>query len=237
MFSKLRPVGYVVLALMIAVMAHGVLAQEDEPLPLQVGYWGGQDHFGETDIIPAITFQVREDGTLYGNLIFYPTDVPENAAELIAKNGCLVGFDTADENHAIHTYFTSDAEGYVTYWADSCNVKFFGDIPFTKTISGLWQVNRQPELAPVVEDATPIEIGIGIFDSLCSSCHGAYGDGNSDVPPLNGEEIAAMSDEEIINIIVNGVPNTEMGPWAAAMSDEQREGIIALLRDMDALNR
>lgn len=201
-----------------------------------VGYWGGQAHFGAEDFIPGVVFEVQEDGTLVGQLTFHPLDIDEEAAELVEKNGCVVTFDTSDtdEELPVYVHFVEGELGYLTYWADSCTIKFFGDLEFEE-VSGLWEVQRQPELAPVAEEATPIEVGIGIYDTICSSCHGAYGDGNSDVPPLNGDDIAVMTDDEIMHIIINGVPNTEMGPWAAGMTDEQRAGIIAILRNMDAL--
>jgi len=80
--------------------------------------------------------------------------------------------------------------------------------------------------------AGEVEAGARLYQSNCIGCHGPEGDA---VPSVNfgkGQFRRASTDEELVRIIVRGVPGTPMPP--SSFSEGQVATIVAYLRSMTA---
>ena len=103
---------------------------------------------------------------------------------------------------------------------------------FTKAICFLLLAYGGWALAQEGHGYTPadVERGEQIYFSNCSTCHGPEGDGISGVNLGSGRFRRANSDEELMNVIRNGIPGTPMPPgnYPAGMA----QLIVAYLRSM-----
>src|SRR5262249_51759810 len=81
---------------------------------------------------------------------------------------------------------------------------------------------------------TPDEIADGgrLFQSNCTGCHGTGGDLVPGVALMSGKFRRATSDDEVENIIRNGVPGTAM--QAFNFTDQQAGQIVAYLKSFSA---
>jgi mono/diheme cytochrome c family protein len=78
---------------------------------------------------------------------------------------------------------------------------------------------------------TDLEAALVTFEAQCQSCHGENGMGGGVGPTLNpNEEVAAMSAEEIREIIVNGIEGSEMPAFGDQFSAQEIDHLIALLQ-------
>jgi len=57
-----------------------------------------------------------------------------------------------------------------------------------------------------------IENGARLFQAGCATCHGPQGDGVRGVALLSGQFRRAASDEQLVTIILEGIPGTSMPP-------------------------
>jgi quinoprotein glucose dehydrogenase len=77
-----------------------------------------------------------------------------------------------------------------------------------------------------------IEAGGRVYTSTCTGCHGPDGDGVAGVNFSQGKFRRAASDDDLIRIIVRGIPNTPMPP--TGMSEGQAATVVAYLRSLTA---
>jgi mono/diheme cytochrome c family protein len=81
-----------------------------------------------------------------------------------------------------------------------------------------------------------IEKGKGLYQRLCSACHGKAGTGDGyalfNPPPadLKAPATQEKTNEELLNTIRNGHPNTAMGKWEYALSEEELREVLAYIR-------
>ncbi|MGB5055828.1 MAG: cytochrome c [Nitrospirales bacterium] len=81
-----------------------------------------------------------------------------------------------------------------------------------------------------------IEKGKGLYQRLCSACHGKAGTGNGyglyEPPPADLKDPATQkkTDEGLLDTIRNGHPNTAMGKWEYALSEEEMREVLAYIR-------
>lgn len=81
-----------------------------------------------------------------------------------------------------------------------------------------------------------VEKGRGLYQRLCAACHGKAGTGDGsalfDPPPLalNAPATQQKTDEELLNTIRNGHPDTVMGTWKYALSEEEIHNVLAYIR-------
>src|SRR5262249_1994999 len=75
-----------------------------------------------------------------------------------------------------------------------------------------------------------IEAGKQLFVGACSACHGPNGEGGHGPSLVNGWQIRRASDRDLFNSIRNGVPGTNMPPFAA--SDEKIRQLAAFVRSL-----
>ena len=75
-----------------------------------------------------------------------------------------------------------------------------------------------------------IENGGQLYQNNCTSCHGPDGDGVPSVNLGSGQFRRGTTDDEIVKIIIGGVPGTAMPP--SAFSEGQAGTIVAYLRSL-----
>jgi|SRR5579871_335912 len=99
---------------------------------------------------------------------------------------------------------------------------------------------REPSLrkdAKAAQAASYKAIGVQLFQTNCSGCHGKDGTGGT-APVLNSQQfLKGTSDDQIANLMSAGVPGTEMPAWSLAFSgtltDEQIRQITTYLRSLE----
>ena len=77
-----------------------------------------------------------------------------------------------------------------------------------------------------------VEAGGRVYTSTCTGCHGPDGDGVAGVNFSQGRYRRAGSDDDLVRIIVRGIPGTPMPP--TGMSEPQAATVVAYLRSMTA---
>lgn len=80
-----------------------------------------------------------------------------------------------------------------------------------------------------------IAYGAKLYDAQCVTCHGSNGDGVGGIDLRAGKFKTAVTDGDLVRIIVNGVPGT--GMLAFRFDSAELEGIIAYLRNMNTFDR
>jgi putative heme-binding domain-containing protein len=77
-----------------------------------------------------------------------------------------------------------------------------------------------------------VEAGGRVYTSTCTGCHGPDGDGVGGINFSQGRYRRAGSDDDLVRIIVRGIPGTPMPP--TGMSEGQAATVVAYLRSMTA---
>ena len=80
-----------------------------------------------------------------------------------------------------------------------------------------------------------IERGGQTFLASCASCHGPDGNGVPDVNLALGTFRRVSTDQELVNIIRNGIPGSAMPP--SNLTEAQAALVVAYLRSLPAANR
>lgn len=80
--------------------------------------------------------------------------------------------------------------------------------------------------------AFDVEEGGRAFMTSCANCHGPDGDEVEGVDLGHGQFRRASTDEDLVRIILNGVPDTQMPP--SNFSEEQAARIVSYLRSLAA---
>jgi putative heme-binding domain-containing protein len=75
-----------------------------------------------------------------------------------------------------------------------------------------------------------IAYGAQLYASQCSSCHGPNGDSIGGVDLRSGRFRNAATDQQLRNLITNGIAGTGMRPFK--LDDAELSGIVAYLRNM-----
>lgn len=68
-----------------------------------------------------------------------------------------------------------------------------------------------------------------LFLDNCSGCHGANREGALG-PALIAERLANISDDELKNKIINGVPGSAMPPWKGTLSEERIDALVKFIK-------
>jgi putative heme-binding domain-containing protein len=78
----------------------------------------------------------------------------------------------------------------------------------------------------------PVEIEAGgrLFTSSCTGCHGPEGDWVGGVNFSKGQFRRSTSDDDLVRVIMRGIPNTPMPP--SSFSDGQAATIVAYVRSL-----
>jgi len=84
---------------------------------------------------------------------------------------------------------------------------------------------------------SPADIAYGarLYDAQCTTCHGANGDGVGGVDLKSGKFRSAVTDQDLIRVITNGIQGT--GMQAFKFDPSEIAGIVAYLRNMNVFDR
>jgi cytochrome c oxidase cbb3-type subunit III len=88
-------------------------------------------------------------------------------------------------------------------------------------------VAQQPNYTP-----SDIEGGRQLYQANCTGCHGSEGDGVSGVNFGSGRFRRGSTDEQLVRIIIGGIPGTAMPP--SNFSESQAGTIVAYVRSLSA---
>jgi putative heme-binding domain-containing protein len=75
-----------------------------------------------------------------------------------------------------------------------------------------------------------VEAGGRLYEANCTGCHGPEGDGVAAVNFSKGQFRRAQSDDDVMRVIIRGIPGTPMPP--SSFSEGQAGTIVAYLRAM-----
>lgn len=75
-----------------------------------------------------------------------------------------------------------------------------------------------------------VQRGAQLFSTQCTTCHGVAGEQVSDVRLLSGHFRRADSDDDLISLIQNGIPEAGMPP--GGYTDEELRAFVAYLRSV-----
>jgi mono/diheme cytochrome c family protein len=93
-----------------------------------------------------------------------------------------------------------------------------------------WEENPPVELPPEVQTNPISLVGIGIYNEICSQCHGADGEGFW-APPLRGPDFTEKyTDDELYDVINLGHDATGMISYGEVLTAGQIEELIFLIR-------
>ncbi|MCZ7542337.1 MAG: cytochrome c [Anaerolineae bacterium] len=82
--------------------------------------------------------------------------------------------------------------------------------------------------------AVSLEEAAAVYAASCQGCHGADGQNGTVGPSLAASaEVAALSDDELRDIVHNGVEGTAMRAFGDELSDAEIEGLIDLIRSWE----
>jgi putative heme-binding domain-containing protein len=90
-------------------------------------------------------------------------------------------------------------------------------------------------LAAQHDTASDIDDGGRVFRDTCANCHGPDGDEVAGIDLSRGQFRRATSDQDLIQIIRNGIPGTAMP--ATNFPDAQAASVVAYLRSLAASKR
>jgi putative heme-binding domain-containing protein len=77
-----------------------------------------------------------------------------------------------------------------------------------------------------------VENGARLYQASCATCHGPKGDTVRGVTLFSGRYRRATTDDELVRLIINGIPNTSMPP--NKYSDTEAGMIVAYMRGIAA---
>jgi putative heme-binding domain-containing protein len=93
----------------------------------------------------------------------------------------------------------------------------------------------QPAAHPGEYAPADIAYGARLYDAQCATCHGASGDGVGGVNLRSGKFRNAVTDQDLLRVIGNGIAGT--GMQAFRLDAGEQAGIIAFLRNMNTFDR
>jgi cbb3-type cytochrome c oxidase subunit III len=80
--------------------------------------------------------------------------------------------------------------------------------------------------------------GLTLYAENCTACHNANGEGSTLAPALNTPDFRAQrTDEQIRRTITQGTSGTLMAAWDRALTSEEIDSLVVLLREWDTLNQ
>ncbi len=86
---------------------------------------------------------------------------------------------------------------------------------------------------PFASDPREIDVGRATFRIYCSPCHGIHGQGNRGPDLTSGVYSAGKSDQELYDVIADGIPGTEMPASAPPrMTSDSIWRVVAYLRSI-----
>jgi len=91
---------------------------------------------------------------------------------------------------------------------------------------------------PLAGDPRAIESGRVMFRMHCAECHGLRATGGRSGPDLTrGTFGAGDTDADLYNVILDGVPGTEMPAFSGRLDDEDRWRLVSYVRSLTPSNK
>ena len=112
---------------------------------------------------------------------------------------------------------------------------------FTLAAAFLAQDERADKVTrrnPLAGDARAVESGRVMFRMHCAECHGLRATGGRSGPDLTRGTFAnGDTDADVYNVILNGVPGTEMPSFSGRLDDDDRWRLVAYVRSLTPSNK
>ena len=74
-----------------------------------------------------------------------------------------------------------------------------------------------------------LSAGLLIYAENCAACHGANGAGTVIAPAIDSADLRATPQDEIVQLVNNGVSGTLMVSWANILSTDEIDSVVSLL--------
>jgi cytochrome c oxidase cbb3-type subunit III len=84
---------------------------------------------------------------------------------------------------------------------------------------------------PAQRSTTDTAAGKDVFDSQCAWCHGTDGDGGTG-PNLHGKLRHATDYNSIVDIVINGIPGTEMPSFRSPLTERASRQVAAYVQSL-----
>jgi len=84
--------------------------------------------------------------------------------------------------------------------------------------AALWATAYAQTQPPRLAPPTDVTAGRQVFDSQCAWCHGTDGEGGTG-PNLRGKLRHATDEKSIVDIVMNGIPGTEMPSFRSPLTE------------------
>lgn len=91
-------------------------------------------------------------------------------------------------------------------------------------------------IAAYVGDPTAIDAGATTFATYCAVCHGNVGQGLIGPNLTDNYWLHGNRNEDLFNVITNGVIEKGMASWAPVLAPEARAQVIAFIRSLEGTN-
>ena len=111
-----------------------------------------------------------------------------------------------------------------------------GYAPTEEDIQAALAAGQSVTLALGAVDAETLALGQGLFETHCIECHGPDGQGTADAPQLNNPYVQSMAESQLLEIVGQGVRNTEMEGFGDRLSPDEIAALIQLLRNWGNLH-
>ncbi len=94
-----------------------------------------------------------------------------------------------------------------------------------------WESAMPPKPAPESQPTLSAKSAGELYATSCAACHGANRGGMSGLgPALTPESLAALSDAEILDAALNGVPGTMMPAFKSILSAEEIDALLQFIK-------
>ncbi len=213
-----------------------------DPSSAQTGRWLWRTFTTEAEAYPPVQLwmDVAEGGSVSGMLSIYPNnpEIPQSALTLIQQNGCNITFESL-EAEGISGVIASPTDAYFQVNVTACTVKFYGDVALDAPLTGEFTMSYDEAVTLALlnpEPPTPLERGRSLFSMYCSACHGTYGEGAPGIPSLATDDVRNRTDDELLQIVTNGVINTVMPAWGNVLTPEDLQAVLLLVRNIEILD-
>lgn len=153
---------------------------------------------------------------------------PANPNQLIAALGTAEFLNTRDDTTLFQIISQGQPDQGMSPFG-SANGGNLDDYQINSIVAYLrsWQANPPVTTLPQITIPTVNLSATDIYKTICAQCHGQDGEGSIG-PALN--ELSDDTDQEIYDVISQGIPNTNMLTFNSMLSDGQIQGLVAIIR-------
>jgi len=153
---------------------------------------------------------------------------PANPNQLIAAIGTAEFLNTRDDTTLFQIISQGQPDQGMSPFG-SANGGNLDDDQINSIVAYLrsWQANPPVTTLPQITILTVNLSATDIYKTICAQCHGQDGEGSIG-PALN--ELSDDTDQEIYDVISQGIPNTNMLSFNSMLSDGQIQGLVAIIR-------